>query len=29
MLEEQGLDTDRGAGYINVTPIEKGRSEVS
>ena len=29
MLEEEGLDTDRGAGYINVTPIEKGRSEVS
>jgi hypothetical protein len=29
MLEQQGLDTDRGAGYINVTPIEKGRSEVS
>ena len=29
MLKEEGLDTDRGAGYINVTPIEKGRSEVS
>jgi hypothetical protein len=29
MLEDEGLDTDRGAGYINVTPIEKGRSEVS
>ena len=29
MLEEEGLDTDRGAGYINITPIEKGRSEVS
>lgn len=29
MLQDEGLDTDRGAGYINVTPIEKGRSEVS
>lgn len=29
MLVEQDLDTDRGAGYINVVPIDKGRSEVS
>jgi hypothetical protein len=29
MLAEEGLDTDRGAGYINVVPIDKGRSEVS
>ncbi len=29
MLSEEGLDTSRGAGYINVIPIEKGRSEVS
>jgi len=29
MLQEEGLDTDRGAGYINVVPIDKGRSEVS
>jgi hypothetical protein len=29
MLSEEGLDTTRGAGYINVTPINKGRSEVS
>lgn len=29
MLAEEGFDTDRGAGYINVTPISKGRSEVS
>lgn len=29
MLEEEGMDTDRGAGYINVVPIEKGRSSVS
>ena len=29
MLEEEGLDTDRGAGYINVIPIDKGKSEVS
>ena len=29
MLEEEGLDTDRGAGYINVVPIDKGKSEVS
>jgi len=29
MLVEQDMDTDRGAGYINVVPIDKGRSEVS
>ena len=29
MLEEEGLDTERGAGYINVVPIDKGKSEVS
>jgi hypothetical protein len=29
MLEEEGMDTGRGAGYINVVPIDKGKSEVS
>jgi len=29
MLQEEGLDTDRNSGYINVVPIDKGRSEVS
>ena len=29
MLEAEGMDTSRGAGYINVIPIDKGRSEVS
>jgi hypothetical protein len=29
MLEEEGQSTDRGAGYINVVPIDKGKSEVS
>jgi len=29
MLEEEGLETDRSAGYINVVPIDKGKSEVS
>ena len=29
MLEESGQDTSRGAGYINVVPISKGKSEVS
>ena len=29
MLSEEGLDTDRGSGYINVIPIDKGRSEIS
>ena len=29
MLGEEGLDTTRGAGYINVTPINKNTSQVS
>jgi len=29
MLDEEGQDTNRGAGYINVVPISKGKSEVS
>ena len=29
MLAEEGLDPGRGAGFINVTPIAKGKSEVS
>ena len=29
MLQEEGLDTNRHAGYINVIPIDKGKSEVS
>ena len=29
MLDEEGMDTSRGAGYINVVPIAKGKSEVS
>jgi len=29
MLAEEGMDTSRGAGYINVVPIAKGKSEVS
>ena len=29
MFAEEGLDTSRGAGYINVVPISKGKSEVS
>ena len=29
MLQEEGLDTNRSAGYINVIPIDKGKSEVS
>ena len=29
MLSEEGLDTDRDMGYINVGPIDKGKSEVS
>tara|TARA_B110000240_G_scaffold177338_1_gene205879 strand:- start:688 stop:1065 length:378 start_codon:yes stop_codon:yes gene_type:complete len=29
MLEEEGQDPTRDAGYINVVPIEKGKSEVS
>ena len=28
MLEQEGLDTNRNAGYINVVPISKGKSEV-
>ena len=29
MLGEEGLDPSRGAGYINVTPINKNTSQVS
>ena len=29
MLAEESMDTDRGAGYINVVPLDKGKSEVS
>lgn len=29
MLSEEGLDTSRNAGYINVVPISKGKSEIS
>jgi hypothetical protein len=29
MLDEEGMDTNRPAGYINVVPISKGKSEVS
>ena len=29
MFAESGVDTSRGAGYINVVPISKGKSEVS
>jgi hypothetical protein len=29
MLSDEGLDTQRGSGYINVVPIAKGKSEVS
>lgn len=29
MFADEGLDTTRGAGYINVVPIAKGKSEVS
>ena len=29
MLEEEQLDTDREMGYINVVPIDKGKSSVS
>jgi hypothetical protein len=29
MFAEAGVDSSRGAGYINVTPISKGKSEVS
>ena len=29
ILAEEGQDVTRGSGYINVNPIEKGRSEIS
>ena len=29
MLTDEGLDTNRGSGYINVVPISNGKSEVS
>ena len=29
MLQEEGQDVDRDMGYINVVPIDKGKSEVS
>ena len=29
MLEEEGLDSEREIGYINVIPIDKGKSSVS
>ena len=29
ILEEQGQDAERGAGFINVVPIDKGKSQVS
>ena len=29
MLAEEGMDTTRGAGYINFVPIAQGKSEVS
>jgi hypothetical protein len=29
ILDESGQDSARGAGYINVVPIEKGKAEVS
>lgn len=29
MLQDEGMDTDRGMGYINVVPIDKDKSEVS
>ena len=29
MLNEEGLDTSRNSGYINVVPIARGKSEVS
>ena len=29
MLDEEGQSTDREMGYVNVVPIDKGRSEVS
>ena len=29
MLADEGMDTERGAGYINVVPIDKNKSSVS
>jgi hypothetical protein len=29
MLEAEGMDTSRGAGYINVVPLDQGKSEIS
>ena len=29
MLTDEGMDPRRGAGYINVTPLAKGKSEIS
>ena len=29
MLQEEGQDPKRDAGYINVVPIDKGKSEIS
>ena len=29
ILDDEGLDKDRGSGYINVVPISKGKSEIS
>ena len=29
MLSDEGMDTDRGAGYINVKPLSDDKSEVS
>ena len=29
MLEEEGLDNDSQRGYINVVPLDKGKSEIS
>ena len=29
MLEDEGQDTNRGAGYINVVPIDQSKSEIS
>ena len=29
MLQEEGQDTRRDMGYINVVPIDKGKSEIS
>jgi len=29
MLADEGMDTNRNAGYINVVPISEGKSEVS